>query len=162
AQTASDGAQTVSVSTISMRFDKEKGPRFTGSTKVKAGQPLRVRNLTDPQKIGPHTFTLVSADRLPRSRKAQRECFTPGKLCMDIALAHEFDEKTETINRPLVEAGLSGWDRRFSRKVKKGDSWFSETKGEEFQQAVKAKPGTVLRYVCAVHPEMHGMIKVVH
>lgn len=159
---ADQGAQaqaSSTASTVSMRFDK-LGPRFTGSTKVTAGQSLRIRNLSDPKKIGPHTFTLVAANALPRSPKAMKTCFTPGKLCMTAAIAHEFDEKTEKVNRPLVEAGLPGWDRRFSRKVKQGDSWYSETKGEEFQQVVSAKPGTVLRYLCVVHPEMQGKIKV--
>ncbi|HEV2059250.1 MAG TPA: hypothetical protein VGR11_07825 [Solirubrobacteraceae bacterium] len=142
-----------------MRFDA-RGPRFTGSDSVKAGQLLRIRNLSDPKKIGPHTFTLVAADVVPRSRKDMKECFTPGKICMTGAIAHEFDEKTEKIGRPLVEAGRPGWDRRFSKKVKKGDSWYTEDKGEQFEQVVSAKAGTVLSYICLVHPEMHGKIKV--
>lgn len=159
---ADEGAQAPAgstASTVSMRFDK-LGPRFTGSKKVTAGQPLRIRNLSDPKKIGPHTFTLVAANVLPRSPKAMRNCFRPGQICMTAAIAHEFDEKTEQVNKPLVEAGKPGWDRRFSRTVRQGDSWYSEKKGEEFQQVVSAKAGTVLRYLCIVHPEMQGKIKV--
>lgn len=158
---ADEGAQAAATAkTVSMRFDAS-GPRFTGSSFVTAGQPLRIRNLSDPRKIGPHTFTLVAANVLPRSRKAMRNCFTPGKICMTGAIAHEFDEKTEQVKRPLVEAGLSGWDRRFSRKVKTGDSWYSERQGEQFEQVVSAKPGTLLRFMCIIHPEMQGKIKVV-
>jgi hypothetical protein len=146
--------------TVSMRFD-DKGPRFTGNSQVKTGQALRIRNLSDPKKIGPHTFTLAAANVTPRSRKAQRSCFTPGKVCLTAATAHELDEKTEKIGRPLVEAGLSGWDRHFSRKARTGDSWYTETQGEEFEQVVRARPGTVLRFMCIVHPEMQGKIKVV-
>lgn len=146
--------------TISMRFDA-KGPRFTGSRQVAAGQMMRIRNLSDPKKIGPHTFTLVAANVLPKSRKAMQQCFTPGKICLTAAIAHEFDEKTEEINKPLVEAGEPGWDRRFSRNVRSGDSWYSEKKGEQFKQVVSAPVGTVLRYMCIIHPEMHGKIKVV-
>lgn len=146
-------------STISMRFDA-RGPRFTGSKSVVAGQPLRIRNLSDPKKIGPHTFTLVAANVVPSSRKAMENCFTPGKICMTGAMAHLFDPKTEKVGRPLVEAGEPGWDRRFSRKVKTGDSWYTETKGEEFEQVVSARAGTVLRFICLVHPKMQGKIKV--
>lgn len=146
--------------TVSMRFDA-RGPRFTGSPKVAAGQMLRIRNLSDPKKIGPHTFTLVAANVLPKSRKAMQQCFTPGKICLTAAIAHEFDEQTEEVNKPLVEAAEPGWDRRFSRKVRSGDSWYSEKKGEQFKQVVSAPVGTVLRYMCIIHPEMQGKIKVV-
>ncbi|HWC25930.1 MAG TPA: hypothetical protein VG474_05040 [Solirubrobacteraceae bacterium] len=157
---ADEGAQAAAATkTISMRFDK-LGPRFTGSSSVAAGQSLRIRNLSDPRKIGPHTFTLVAANVLPRSRKAMRDCFRPGRICMTAAIAHEFDERTERVNRPLVEAGKPGWDRRFSRTSKQGDSWYTETKGEEFEQLVSARRGTVLRYLCIIHPEMQGKIRV--
>ncbi len=159
--TAQDAGQPAATArTISMRFDA-RGPRFTGATRVASGQALRIRNLSDPKKIGPHTFTLVAANVLPRSRRAMKRCFTPGRICLIGAIAHEFDEKTEKVNRPLVEAGLPGWDRRFSRTVKQGDSWYTEKKGEEFQQVVSARPGTILRYLCIVHPEMQGKLKVV-
>ena len=133
---------------------------FTGSSSVRTGQPLRIRNLSNPRQHGPHTFTLVAANALPKSRKSMEQCFTPGKLCMTAAIAHEFDEKTEKVNRPLVEAGNPGWDKRFSRTSKTGDSWYSEKKGEVFEQPVSAKAGTILRYICVVHPDMQGKIRV--
>lgn len=151
-------AATAPAKTISMRFDR-RGPRFTGSTSVATGQMLRVRNLSDPKKIGPHTLTLVAAAVVPRSRKAMKECFSPGKICLIGAKAHEFNERTEEVGKPLVEAGLPGWDRRLTRTVV-GDSWYTEKKSEEFQQVVSAKAGTVLKYMCLVHPEMQGKIKV--
>ena len=144
--------------TISMR--SAPAPRFTGSTTVASGQALRIRNLSDPRQHGPHTFTLVTADVMPRSRKAGQQCFTPGKICMTTAIAHELDEKTERIGKQLVEAGQPGWDRRFSRTSKTGDSWYSEKKNEQFEQVVSAKAGTVLRFLCVIHPEMQGKIRV--
>ena len=163
AASADDGttasAAATSTKTISMRSDG-KGPRFTGSTSVKAGQPLRIRNLSDPREHGPHTFSLVATNAVPKGRKAMQQCFTPGKICMTIAMAHELNPETEEIGRPDVEAGKAGWDKRFSRTVKTGDSWYSETKGEETTRVVSAKAGTVLRFICAVHPDMQGKIKV--
>lgn len=161
AASAQQGAPAAApAATISMRFDA-KGPRFTGSRQVAAGQMLRIRNLSDPKKIGPHTFTLVAANVRPKSRKAMQQCFTPGKICFIAATAHEFDEKSNEIGKQLVEAGQPGWDRRFSRTVRSGDSWVSEKKGEQFEQFVSAPVGTVLRYMCIIHPEMQGEIKVV-
>ncbi len=147
-------------STVSMRAD-QRGPRFTGSKTVASGAVLRIRNLSDPKGIGPHTFTLLATNVLPKSRKAMQQCFTPGKICLIGAMAHEFDEKTEKVGLPLVEAGKPGWDRRFSRKVKQGDSWYTEKKGEQFEQVVSSPAGTTLRFFCLVHPEMQGKIKVV-
>lgn len=160
AASADEGAQAAaaSVKTISMR--SAPAPRFTGSTSVKSGQSLRIRNLSDPKEHGPHSFTLAAANVLPRSRKAMEQCFTPGKICMTGAIAHQFDEETGKVAVPLVEAGKAGWDKRFSRVAKKGDSWYSETKGEQFSQPVSAKAGTVLRYICLIHPDMQGKIKV--
>ena len=160
ASAAGERAQAAAAtSTVSMR-STAKRIFFTGSSSVKTGQPLRIRNLSDPRQHGPHTFTLVAANALPKSRKSMEQCFTPGKLCMTAAIAHEFDEKTEKVNRPLVEAGNAGWDKRFSRTSKTGDSWYSEKKGEVFEQPVSAKAGTILRYVCIVHPNMQGKIRV--
>ena len=77
-----------------------------------------------------------------------------------IAAAHKFDEDTGTVGRPLVRAGKPGWNRPFTRE-RKGDTWYSETDGETFSQRVSARRGKTLRYVCAIHPEMQGKIKVV-
>ena len=159
ADAGADSAAATTTKTISMRFDR-RGPRFTGSTTVANGQQLRIRNLSDPKKIGPHTFTLVSANVLPRSAKSMKACFTPGKVCLTAAMAHEFDEKTEKVGLPLVQAGRPGWDKRFSRTSKTGDSWYTEKKDEEFTQPVSATAGTVLRFMCIVHPEMQGKIRV--
>ena len=157
---AEDNAQAVApAKTISMR--SAGGFRFTGSTQVTRGQTLRIRNLADVREGGPHTFTLVASNVLPKSRKAMKDCFTPGKVCMFAGIAHEFDEQTETVGKPLVEAGQPGWDKRFSRTVKTGDSWYSEKKGEVSERIVSARAGTLLRYMCVVHPEMQGKIKVV-
>lgn len=156
AQAAAAGAAPTK--TISMR--SAGGLRFTGSSTVATGQLLRIRNLGDPRQHGPHTFTLAATSVLPRSRKAMQQCFTPGKICLVGATAHKFDEKTEKIGLPLVQAGKPGWDRRFSRTVRQGDSWYSETRNEQFEQVVSAKAGTLLRFVCLVHPEMQGKIRV--
>jgi plastocyanin len=42
---------------------------------------------------------------------------------------------------------------------KKGDSWYTEKKGESFSQQVTAEPGT-LYFICAIHPGMQGRTTV--
>lgn len=152
-------ATTPPSATISIRGSAKAPPRFTGSTTIATGQVLRIRNLSNPKTIGPHTFTLVTAPVVPRTPKAQKDCFTPGKICLIGATAHEFNPRTEKIGKQLVEAGEIGWDKRFTKTVK-GDSWYSETWRETFEQVVSAKPGTNLKYMCLVHPEMQGTLKV--
>ncbi len=145
--------------TISMRGSAKSRPRFTGSSTIATGQVLRIRNLANPKTIGPHTFTLVTAAVVPRTPKAQKDCFTPGKICLIGAMAHKFNPRTEKVAQPLVEAGQAGWDKRFTKTVK-GDSWYTETWHETFEQVVSAKAGTNLKYMCLVHADMQGTLKV--
>ena len=150
---------TAPAKTISMRTTAKR-MFFTGASTVKTGQLLRIRNLSNPRQHGPHTFTLVATNLLPRSAKQGEQCFSPGRICLTAAVAHEFDERTEKVNKQLVEAGQPGWDKRFTRTSKTGDSWYSEKLGEEFSQVVSAKAGTVLRYLCVIHPNMQGRLRV--
>jgi hypothetical protein len=133
---------------------------FAGPTTVIKGQELRIVNDTSVRKVGPHTFSLAKKSVLPDTPKEFKQCFTPGKICMDIATAHKFNPKTEKIAKPIVNAGAKGWNRSFS-KDRTGDSWYTETKGESHTRRVTASAGTTLRFICAVHPDMQGKIKVV-
>lgn len=145
--------------TITMELNK-KGPRFQGAQTVRAGHSLRILNNTAPSKIGPHTFSLVKRSLIPTTRTQQNACFPKG-ICGIIGKAHQINETTHQVGRPVVKAGIAGWGRRFTFKTT-GDSWFTQKKGATFTQKVTAKPGAVLYYMCAIHPEMHGKITVVH
>ena len=133
---------------------------FAAPKEVVAGQPLKIVNRTKPRKFGPHTFSLAEESLIPGTRREGEKCFSPGRICLDIAAAHEFNEKTGKVNRPVVRAGKSGWNRVFTRNAK-GDSWYTEKLGASFSQKVTAAAGTTLYYVCAIHPEMQGKIDVV-
>ena len=78
-------------------------------------------------------------------------------VCVRIAEAHRFNFQTGEVNRNPVFAGKRGWNKGFG---KRGDSWYSEEKREVFGQPVKKKAGKTLFYLCAIHPEMQGKIKV--
>ena len=153
------GAAQAEPATINMKLTRN-GPTFGGAKQVTAGQQLRIVNRTKPRRVGPHTISLTRESVIPNTRKERRNCFTPGKICTAIAVAHKFNPRTEKINQPLVKAGAAGWDTEFTRR-RKGDSWYTEKLGEDFSQVVSAEAGTVLHYFCAIHPEMRGEIEVV-
>lgn len=133
---------------------------FSGPETVIAGEKLEIVNKTNPKQVGPHTFSLVTKGSLPKTRKAMNGCFAPKKICLAIAIWHGFNPKTERISKNVVRVGPAGWSTMGNATSKKGDSWFTETKGETFEQQVTAAPGD-LYYICAVHAWMQGKVKVV-
>ncbi|HEX6205182.1 MAG TPA: hypothetical protein VFZ29_05185 [Solirubrobacterales bacterium] len=146
---------------ISMELTKGK-LKFVGPETVTAGDQLEIVSKTNPKQVGPHTFSLVTKGSLPKTRKAMQSCFSPKKICLAIAKWHGFNPKTEKITKNLVKAGPAGWSTMGNATGKTGDSWFSgETKkGTHVSQEVTAEPGSTLYYICAVHPEMQGSVKV--
>jgi plastocyanin len=141
---------------------EDKGAlKFLAPTSVYQGDELTVVNETDPKKVGPHTFSLVTQATLPKTPKARKSCFTPKHICMSIAKWHGFDPKTERITINPVEAGPEGWSTMGNNSGKEGDSWFTGEKkaGTSYSQQVTAEPGT-LYFICAIHPWMQGKTKV--
>jgi hypothetical protein len=136
---------------------------FEGPETIEEGTPLEILNETNPRQVGPHTFSLVTKSSLPKTKKAEANCFTPGKICFAIAEWQKFNPKTEKVGLNLVKVGPPGWSTSGDASGKKGDSWFTgETKaGTHVTQVVSAKAGTTLYYICAIHPWMQGSIKVV-
>jgi len=142
---------------------KGKKLSFEGPETVFEGQELEVFNDTNPRQVGPHTFSLVEKGTLPKTKQAEKSCFTPGHICMSIAKWHGFNPKTEKITTNPVEAGPLGWSTMGNNKGKRGDSWFTgeSKKGTHTIEKVTAKAGTTLYFICAVHPNMQGSVKVV-
>jgi plastocyanin len=151
---------TVATPAITMELSKGK-LKFSGPKSVLAGEKLEIVNDTNPKQVGPHTFTLVTKGSLPKTRKAMNSCFAPKRICLAIAQWHGFNPKTERISKNVVRVGAAGWSTMGDAAGKKGDSWYTEKKGATFSQAVTAKAGTTLSYICAVHPEMQGEVEVV-
>jgi plastocyanin len=156
------GAATVAptgvTAEIDMKFEKGK-MFFSGPKTVTQGDTLKIVNETNPKQIGPHTFSLATKGSLPKTKDARKSCFTPKHICLSIAEWHKFNPKTEKIALDPVKAGPAGWST-MGNNSKTGDSWFTEKKGESFEQQVTATPGT-LYYLCAVHSFMQGQVKVV-
>jgi len=134
---------------------------FESPEAVYAGDQLEILNETNPKQVGPHTFSLVEKSVLPKTKTAEKTCFTPGKICFSIAEWQKFNPKTEKVGKTLSQAGPKGWSTLGNTK-KVGDSWFTgETKsGTHITQVVSAKAGTTLYFMCAIHPFMQGSVKV--
>ncbi|HEU5252017.1 MAG TPA: hypothetical protein VFU16_01660 [Solirubrobacterales bacterium] len=133
--------------------------KFVGPEAVTVGDKLEIVNETNPKQVGPHTFSLVTKGSLPKTPKARKGCFAPKHICLSIAIWHGFNPKTEQITKNPAKAGPAGWSTAGSNS-KKGDSWFTEKKGDAFSQEVTAAADTTLYYLCAVHPWMQGKVNV--
>jgi plastocyanin len=137
--------------------------KFVAPESVHVGDELDIVNETNPKKVGPHTFSLVTKGSLPKTPNARRNCFTPKHICLSISQWHGFDPKTEKITVNPAKAGPAGWSTLGST-TKKGDSWFTGEKkaGTSFSQQVTADPATTgtLYFICAIHPWMQGSVKV--
>jgi hypothetical protein len=156
------GAATPTGNTQVVSMELTKGKlKFVGPESVTVGDQLEIVNKTNPKQVGPHTFSLVTKGSLPKTPKARKNCFTPKHICLAIAIWHGFSPKTERITKNPAKAGAAGWSTAGNATGKKGDSWFTEKKGETFSQEVTAAAGSPLYYLCAVHPWMQGKVNVV-
>jgi hypothetical protein len=138
----------------------EGGLRFVAPKTIVAGAELEVLNETNPHRVGPHTFSLVTKGSLPKTPKARQTCFTPKHICMAIAKWHGTNGNGPVTKNPS-KAGLDGWDTLGS-VTKTGDSWFTGEKkpGTSIIQPVTAAAGTTIYFMCAIHPWMQGHIEV--
>lgn len=157
------GAESLATGANATIYMKEiKGAlKFVGPKTVIQGDELEIINSTDPKKMGPHTFSLVTQGSLPKTKGARQKCFTPNHICKAIADWHGVKgEGPVTINP--VKAGGEGWDTEGSVS-KEGDSWFTGKKGQTFAQQVTADvsagPKTIY-FMCAIHSWMQGKTTV--
>jgi hypothetical protein len=151
-------------STVTIKIHGNRDPHFVvPSESIQSGGTLKIKNKTDPQKIGPHTFSLVVPGDIPRTRDEQRNCFHAHHICRRVATAwHKVDFSTGNVTVNPVDPGLDGWDQMGRLTPhRKGDSFFFSQPDEIHGEAVSAEPGTVLHFMCVIHPWMHGKIDVV-
>ncbi len=134
--------------------------RLVAPHQIRSGATLEIVNDTDPNKIGPHTFSLVQRHVEPKTDAEQRKCEHFRLICREIGKWHHADPETGTVGVNPVHAGHAGWNRK-GNFDHEGDSWFTDQKGQTFSQEVTAKPGRTLWFVCAVHPWLQGKIRVV-
>jgi hypothetical protein len=154
---------TATGTTDEIKIELTKGKLFFEAPEtVTTGDQLEIVNETNPKQVGPHTFSLVTKGSVPKTANQRKNCFTPKHICLAIAKWHGFNPKTEKITINPAKAGPEGWSTMGNATGKKGDSWFTgEKPGGHFSQEVTATAGTTLYFMCAVHPWMHGQVKVV-
>ena len=80
-------ASVASAPTVFIK-DGKKGLRFEAPKTIADGEELAVVNLTNPHKVGPHTFSLVTKGSIPTTPKGRQLCFTPHHICKAIAGWH--------------------------------------------------------------------------
>ncbi len=154
---ASGDKQGDDVATITMEL-KGKKSSSPVPTSIDSGAELDIVNNTNPRDIGPHTFTLVEKSELPKTKDEMKACAKfKDEFCTGIVEDHNVDLKTGDVGKPSLDAGKKGWDTSYG---KKGDSWVALEEGDSQDRVVSAKAGTKLFYLCLVHPEMQGKLKV--
>jgi plastocyanin len=131
------------------------------TTTIDPGGELRIENSTNPQRFGPHTFSLVKRRVRPDTKQERRNCFNKGHICRKIARWHDTDFQTGEVGTQVVEPGIliPQWDM-MGDKDEVGDSWYTETRNESHARDVGASPGATLYFMCAIHPNMKGKVVV--
>ena len=71
---------------------------------VKSGATVKLVNKAKTED--PHTISLVKKSQLPKTAKAAFNC----AACNAFFGAHEFDEQTGNIGKPVVDVGQPGFD----------------------------------------------------
>jgi hypothetical protein len=157
-------ASVAMAGTVPTVFIKEGkgGLHFEVPKTIADGEELAVVNTTNPHKVGPHTFALVTKGSIPTTPKGRQLCFTPNHICKAIAGWHGVKGNGPVKVNP-VEVGPEGWSTMGSL-TKKGDSWFTgEKPGTSIKQKVDVDTSagpTRIYFMCAIHPWMHGSINV--
>jgi plastocyanin len=124
------------------------------STTVRKGHRLRIVNRTGDV----HTLSLVKPRLVPESDGQIKNCFHKGHICKSIAVKwHKFDG--HNIRRNPVRAGGPGWNTEGTNH-RLGDSVFYAPGHNPASRRVRAPHGTVLHFICAIHPWMRGTITV--
>lgn len=155
--TATGRGLTVPAETIKMVGGPNKPLAFKAPESVDEGDALRVVNRTNPNQVGPHTFSLVRHDVWPlRSEYRDCERLRPGTMCREIAEWHSFFGPGPQDDH--VDAGKTGWNKKGDFQDV-GDSFIAETEGAQDTRVV-SRGGGKLHFICAVHPFMKGKVQV--
>jgi plastocyanin len=114
-----------------------------GMIRVRPGGEVRWRNTTDDE----HTVTIVAAEDVPQDFDEVFECRDPGGVCRAALDAHFSSDPPVAV----INVGAPGLDMP-------GDSILIED--DPVGAIISAPAGSVLHYICAIHPWMQGNIAV--
>ena len=117
---------------------------------IKSGATVTLRDKSTEGH--PHSLSLIK--KLPKTPAQIMGC----EACGPLMAAHEANQETGEVGKPVVEAGGEGFDTA-GDKTAPGDSIYLPPKGKVTFKVTAAK-GTTLNFVCAVHPWMLAKIAV--
>jgi hypothetical protein len=132
------------------KFVKDSVHWVPGDVTIASGGTLTIANLSpDPE---PHTFSIVDQGKRPRTASQLNEC----AICGEIAKSHGVNPAEPPSGPPpilTVDPGNDGFNAP-------GDSQFIGPH-QTLHITITAKPGSKLYFMCAIHPWMQGVVKVV-
>ncbi|HEX6461033.1 MAG TPA: hypothetical protein VF032_19105 [Thermoleophilaceae bacterium] len=123
---------------------------------VRSGGTLRIVNTVATE--GPHTFSVVKKNQLPRNAAQTFNC----RICAKIAQEHGADPNNQN-SPPKFQYVENGVGTNTPPNVDRpGDSGVTGAgkKGESISLKVTAKKGTTLYFLCAIHPWMQAKVIV--
>jgi plastocyanin len=121
-----------------------------GTVPIRSGATVTLLNTTRDA----HTLSLVKQSQVPRTLKQMENC----KACGEIAKSHGINTEGPPTGPPpirLVDVGAPGFDSP-------GDSIILPPKGRggPVTFKVSAHAGTILSFICIIHPWMSGRFLV--
>jgi hypothetical protein len=133
----------------------QDGMRFNRDVYSVASGGTLTFKMTAPQE-GPHTLTIVALKDLPKTAQQVFNC----KVCIRLAKAHGANPKSNA--PPKFQFLENGVGSKIPPKLDRpGDSAvLFPKKGSLVAMKVTAKPGTILHFMCLIHPWMQARIKV--
>ncbi|HEX3392795.1 MAG TPA: hypothetical protein VHS55_09545 [Solirubrobacteraceae bacterium] len=132
------------------KYTKDSVHWTPGTVTIASGGTLTISDQSpDPD---PHTFSIVKPSQLPKTASQIANC----SVCAEIAKAHGINPAEPPSGPPpipTVDPGKDGFNEP-------GDSQVIGPH-QTLKLTITAKPGTKLDFMCAVHPWMQGVVKVV-
>jgi plastocyanin len=123
---------------------------------VRSGGTLHIVNTVATE--GPHTFSVVKKNELPRTAAQTNNC----KICFKIAQELGVNPNDEN-SPPQFQYAENGVGTNTPPNVDRpGDTGLTGQgkKGESITLKVTAKKGTTLYFLCAIHPWMQAKVIV--
>ena len=138
--------------------------RFSpGPLSVKSGDVVTWQNsIAAPE---PHTISIVPAALVPTSVAEVFMCGAPGTACASIFACH-FPQGPGSPGQPPPAIVPTCGNATNGQLAAVGDSFLIPPPGvgpaslQTVVARITAPPGTVLHYICAIHPWMQGEINV--
>jgi plastocyanin len=132
------------------KYEKDSVHWVPGTVAISSGGTLTIANKSPDRD--PHTFSIVQKSQRPHTLSQIESC----AVCGEIAHAHGASPEEHSSGPPpivTVDPKKDGFNEP-------GDSQFIAPH-QTLTLTITAKPGTKLYFMCAIHPWMQGVVKVI-